>query len=94
MRGPFDALQRWPFCQRVTLSLLDQVNNRNHVTESFRPDPTSNSFQRPAGEMNVASGCPQFASLNLLDSTVSNSQNCYVRDNVMFVKVSVEGEGP
>jgi len=27
----------------------------------FQPDPDSSSFRRPQTEMNIASGCPQFA---------------------------------
>jgi len=46
MRGPFDALLVWPFKQKVTLTLINQAGKK-HVTDSFRPDPHSSSFQRP-----------------------------------------------
>ena len=60
MKGPFDALLPWPFKQKVTLTIINQAGKK-HVTDIFRPDPQSNSFQRPTQkEMNVASGCPMF----------------------------------
>lgn len=80
MQGEYDALLSWPFQQKITLKLLDQ-GGIWHVTETFRPDPNSPSFQRPRSEMNVASGCPTFCSLHLLRS------RGYVRDDAVFVKI-------
>ena len=67
MKGEHDALLQWPFFLPVTLKLLNQ-DKRRHVIQSFRPEPSSCSFQRPKYEMNVASGCPWFAPLNVLDN--------------------------
>ena len=67
MRGEYDALLTWPFRQTVTLMLLDQDRQKD-IFQSFRPDPSSSSFQRPINEMNVASGCPKFAPLSILDN--------------------------
>ena len=39
-RGQFDALLRWPFTQRVTLTLLDQVGLRLYVYYAARPRGT------------------------------------------------------
>jgi len=83
MRGEYDALNRWPFRQKVTFMLLDQ-NSVEHVIDAFRPDPNSSSFQRPRREANIASGCPTFCPL----SEINN--HGYVRDDVMFVKVIVD----
>ncbi|KAI8518511.1 hypothetical protein Bbelb_045280 [Branchiostoma belcheri] len=84
MRGHFDGLLRWPFRQKVTFMLLDQ-NNREHVIDAFRPDPTSSSFQRPTSDMNIASGCPLFVPLSQLES----SSHGYVKEDSIFVKVVV-----
>ncbi len=66
MRGPIDELLPWPFKQKVTLTLINQ-EGKKHVTDSFRPDPHSGSFQRPGRrEMNIASGCPMFIRQELL----------------------------
>ncbi|XP_077986318.1 TNF receptor-associated factor 2-like [Glandiceps talaboti] len=85
MRGPNDALLRWPFRQKVTLMWLDQ-NNREHVIDAFRPDPTSSSFRRPHHDMNIASGCPLFMPLSKLDSP----RHSYVKDDVAFIKIIVD----
>ncbi|KAM4020484.1 TNF receptor-associated factor 2 isoform 1-T6 [Anomaloglossus baeobatrachus] len=87
MKGPSDALLRWPFNQKVTLMLLDQ-NNREHVIDAFRPDTTSSSFQRPVSEMNIASGCPLFCPLSKLES-----KNSYIREDTIFIKVIVDLTG-
>ncbi|XP_077986133.1 TNF receptor-associated factor 2-like [Glandiceps talaboti] len=85
MRGPFDALLRWPFRQKVTLMWIDQ-NNREHVIDAFRPDPTSSSFKRPTHDMNVASGCPLFMPLSQIDSP----RHAYVKDDVAFIRIIVD----
>ncbi|XP_072841049.1 TNF receptor-associated factor 2 isoform X2 [Pogona vitticeps] len=87
MRGPNDALLRWPFNQKVTLMLLDQ-NNREHVIDAFRPDVTSSSFQRPVGDMNIASGCPLFCPIAKMES-----KNSYVQDDTIFIKAIVDLTG-
>ncbi|XP_065274892.1 TNF receptor-associated factor 2 isoform X2 [Emys orbicularis] len=87
MKGPNDALLRWPFNQKVTLMLLDQ-NNREHIIDAFRPDVTSTSFQRPITEMNIASGCPLFCPVSKMEA-----KNSYVRDDAIFIKAIVDLTG-
>lgn len=87
MRGQYDAMLKWPFRQKVTFMFLDQ-NNREHVVDAFRPDPTSSSFKKPSTEMNIASGCPLFMALSALDSQTT----AYVRDNTAFLKIIVSVE--
>ena len=84
MRGNYDALLPWPFRQKVTLMLMDQETGRLHLSDSFRPDPKSSSFQRPTAEMNIASGCPMFVNRTVLDD------NTYKKDDVLFVKIIVD----
>ena len=50
----------------VTLALINQDKQRD-IVQSFRPEPSSSSFQRPRKEMNVASGCPMFAPVWKID---------------------------
>ena len=76
MKGEYDALLQWPFKQVVTLMLLDQ-NKLKDVIQSFKPEPTSSSFQRPRNEMNVASGCPMFTPLSVLNNS------SYVKDDTI-----------
>ncbi|XP_008823038.1 TNF receptor-associated factor 5 isoform X1 [Nannospalax galili] len=86
MRGEFDSLLQWPFRQRVTLMLLDQSGKKNHIMETFKADPSSSSFKRPDGEMNIASGCPRFVA----HSTLENAKNTYLKDDTLFLKVAVD----
>lgn len=85
MRGEYDALLPWPFIQKVHFRLLDQDRIRD-VFDAFRPDPSCASFKRPTSDMNVASGCPTFV------SHTEVRQGGYVRDDAMFIKVTVDME--
>eukprot|EP00731_Ephydatia_muelleri_P038736 Em0885g1a len=84
MKGPFDALLPWPFKQKVTLTIINQTEKK-HVTDTFHPDPQSNSFHRPAQkEMNVASGCPVFIRHEQL------LNGGFVKDDCIFLRVVVD----
>lgn len=84
MKGDYDALLDWPFRQEVTLSLLDQSGGGRHLTDTFLPDRTSSSFQKPVNEMNVASGCPLFVT----QSTIQREP--YLIKDTIFIKVVVD----
>ncbi|OWF55411.1 TNF receptor-associated factor 3-like [Mizuhopecten yessoensis] len=84
MKGDFDVLLEWPFRQQVTLMLLDQSGTGQDIRETFIPQPTGNSFQRPQTEMNVACGVPRFCSLDRLESDM------YLRDDTIFLTVKVD----
>ena len=83
MRGEYDPLLKWPFESKVSLILVDQ-NLRQHIVQTFKPTPESSSFQKPQSDMNVASGCPQFAKLSVLE------EGNYVKDDVVFLKCIVD----
>ena len=56
---------QWPFKQKVTLTLANQ--DGKYISDSFRPDPPSSSFQKPGQrEMNIASGCSMFIRIDHL----------------------------
>ena len=84
MRGECDPLLQWPFRQRVSMSLLDQSGAGRHITDNFRPDPTSTSFQKPRMEMNIASGSPMFAEQTVVES------DKYLRDDTIFIRITVD----
>ena len=87
MKGEYDALSPWPFSQMVTLMLLDQSIEKNHIVQCFKPEVSSSSFWRPQSEMNIASGCPKFAPLSLLyDSS-------FVKNDTIFLKVIIDTIG-
>ena len=81
MKGEFDHLLRWPFDRRVKLILVDQ-SFHEHIIRFIEPTQDI-SFQRPISDMNIASGCPQFVKLGVLD------KGNYVRDDAMYIVCSV-----
>ena len=83
MKGEYDALLQWPFAQMVTLMLIDQTGRKN-IVQCFKPEANSSSFWRPKSEMNVASGCPRFAPLSVLNDP------SYIQDDTMFFKVLID----
>ena len=64
MKGEFDPLLLWPFKQTVFLSLLAQDGESQDITQSFKPDGGSSSFQIPKLEMTMVSGCLWFARIS------------------------------
>ena len=83
MKGEYDPLLQWPFTNKVSLILVDQ-DKKKDLSQSFKPNPQSSSFQKPKTLMNVASGFPEFAPLSILDNP------SYVKDDVMFIKAAVD----
>ena len=88
MKGEFDALLKWPFQQRVTITLLDQSTLKDHISLTFKPDSQSTAFQKPASEMNVGSGFPQFVSVDKLRTPTN-----YNRDDTLYIRVAVDTTG-
>ena len=88
MKGEFDELLRWPFQQKVTLTLLDLSDAKEHRWEAFRPNLESNSFKKPTSDMNVPTGCPQFVSLDKLQTPTN-----FIRDDTLYIRVAVDPEG-
>ena len=82
MKGEYDALLEWPFQLTVTMTMINQKGNGN-IVQSFKPNPSSASFHRPKADMNVASGCPKFAALSVLDNPE------FVADDVAFFQCVV-----
>ena len=59
MKGEYDDALQWPFTYTVTFKLINLAGGRD-LTEKIKPDPHSNSFQKPTSDMNVATGSPRF----------------------------------
>ena len=87
MKSEHDSLLPWSFKQAVRFTLINQRNRANDITEAFAPDLTSPSFQRPQGDMNVASGFPRFAKQSVLND------EGFTKDNVIFIKAQIDLNG-
>ena len=87
MRSEHDDLLNFPFKQSVRFTLINQSNHAESVTEAFAPDLKSQSFQKPEGEMNVASGFPKFARQSVLHD------ERFTKGNVIYIKAQVDLNG-
>lgn len=83
VRHEYDKLQKWPFRHIVTLSLMDQVNNEEHIVYNFTPDET-NSFIQPTSDENNASGFPMF-----VPHTTLHQLGPYLIDDRIIIKAIV-----
>lgn len=84
MRGEYDSLLSWPFQQKVCMTLMDQESKQCNHFDSFRPDPSSNSFKKPTTDLNIASGCPLFVSHAKLETP------SYLKDDAIFINIQVD----
>ncbi len=87
MRSEHDDLLSFPFRQSVRFSLVNQSNPAESISEAFAPDLNSQSFQKPQGEMNVASGFPKFGR-----QTVLHDER-FTKGNVIYIKAKVDLAG-
>jgi len=83
MRGEYDALLKWPFNYKVSITLVNQDNQADSITHSYQATNTEH-FQKPLTSMNTGTGFPKFISLSVLRDPR------YVKDDTMFIKAKVE----
>ena len=84
MKSEYDQLLNWPMQRKITLELINHVNEAENVIESFVSNPRSSSFQRPTNNMNVASGCPMFISIEKFLT------GGFIVDNSAYIKTTVQ----
>ena len=73
------GIKIWLKCNRIYYQ-----GNQCDIFDCFRPDPNSNSFERPKACMNIGSGSPEFFPLADL------KKYKYVVDDTIFFKVVVD----
>ena len=84
MKSEYDQLLTWPMLKRITFELINHDNEADNIIESFVSNPRSSSFQRPTNNMNVASGCPMFITIERFLT------GGYVVDNCAYIKTTVQ----
>ena len=84
MKSEYDQLLTWPMHKRITFELINHDNETDSIIESFVSNPRSSSFQRPTNNMNVASGCPMF---NTIERFLTGG---YIVDNCAYIKTTVQ----
>jgi hypothetical protein len=85
MRGDYDAILKWPFDFQIIFGLYDLTNQTNHIIESFQSDGGSICFQRPLGEMNIATGLDKF----IPRSKIQQDHSPYIFEDSIYIKVMI-----
>ena len=87
IKSEYDNLLSWPFCREVTFKLISQRDDehKRDIKESFIPDRNSSSFAKPIKNMNIASGCPRFISIDKFKS------GGFIKEDCIFIELQVGG---
>ena len=87
MRGKYDNFEvRWPFTQRITLSIIDQSGAKRHTSRILQAKPNMSAFQKPT-EAISRTGCG-FVKFAAIDEVFSPP---YVKDDKLFLKIEFSG---
>uniref|UniRef100_T1IS09 MATH domain-containing protein n=1 Tax=Strigamia maritima TaxID=126957 RepID=T1IS09_STRMM len=84
MKGPHDAILNWPIVWTEKLSILDQLNHKDHHSVTVDSDliQFKDCYDKPVEEYNRSVGCPLFISLDQL-------KPLYLVDDTIFVKLDL-----
>ena len=84
LKGEYDAQLKWPFIGKVTVTLLNQLEDKNHYQDILELTAEDNV---QAGE--TAWGIPRFIPHSALDyDAVNNTQ--YLKDDTLYFRMSVK----
>ena len=84
MRGDFDDIVEWPFKGRITLSILDQGEHKQHIVEVLESKPSLAAFQRPLSNRNHKGfGYIEFAPIALIENS------SYTKNDTLIIKAEV-----
>ena len=92
MRGEFDDHLKWPFRGHVTLAMLNQLENSNHIRKTIRFTETTESECRVTTGERAPSGCGYHIFIAHSDLNYKPAKNCqYLKhDCLRFQIVKVE----
>ena len=86
--GNYDNILDWPFRLPISFRLLDQCpapEKQQDILESFVPNPSWKHFQKPDKDSeSMGFGYPKFVSQETL------KHGTYIKDDVIFIKITVE----
>ena len=83
MMGKYDNFEvRWPFTQRITLSIIDQSGAERHLSQILQAQPNMIAFQKPTEEIS-RTGCG-FVNFASIEEAFSHA---YVKDDKLFLKI-------
>ena len=90
--GDYDAVQKWPFTQKITFYWLNQNHpndeQAHHIEKSIMPKGNEAYLARPADDRhNNGAGISQFAPIDTF------YDEAFVKDDTMFIKAKVDLRG-
>ena len=83
IKGEYDNLLEWPFSKKVTLSVLDQSEKKQHCAYSFSPPKSSKAFEKPFLNENTDWGFTLFMPHEKL------TKDGYIINNTLIIKCEV-----
>ena len=84
MKSEYDESLLWPMRKRVTFEMINLEYEEDSIIEKFVSNPKSSSFQRPTKNMNVASGCLTFISIEQF------LNRGFIKDYCAFIRTTVK----
>ena len=84
MKSEYDDILQWPFQKKIKFRLINQIDQSKDIVEQMSPSKDSSSFQKPTKDLNIASGCPLFISLDRLQP------EGFLKNGNLFIEVKVE----
>ena len=81
--GEYDAQLKWPFIGKITFTILNQLEDKNHHQKTITLTATDNT------QAGSCRGHPLFIPHSALDyDAVNNTQ--YLKDNTLYFRMSIE----
>ena len=90
MRGEFDSHLEWPFRGTITFQLVNQLEDKEHHTDSNAYKDAAPDFAQVDGERSVGWGSPEFLPHFALGLSVANNRQYLKDDCLIFRIVSVK----
>ena len=90
MRGEFDSHLKWPFRGTVTFQLVNQLEDKEHHTDSNAYKDVTPDFAQVDGERSCGWGNPEFLPHSELGLSVANNRQYLKDDCLIFRIVSVK----
>ena len=88
-RGEFDSHLKWPFRGTVTIQLVNQLEDKEHHTNSISYKDASPVAAQVAGERSAGWGNLEFLPHSELGLSVANNRQ-YLKDDCLIFRVSIE----
>ena len=93
MKGENDDFLQWPFTGKVTLKLLNQLEDKNHHSKTAIFPSDRNSSKRVVNEERSDFGWGWSKYISHSDLDHNTTKNCqYLKDDRLFFKISVIAE--